>query len=198
MDEAAYRRAWLGLGRTFQTARLFPNETVIDIVKTACHRRMAGGAVRALASGLLGTSRSTAAEREVTERAERLVEQLGLADYANKLASELSYGTLRLTELTTMLAMEPELVLLDEPSSGIAQRETEALGPLLLELRCDLGATFLLIEHDMPLIMGISDRIVALASGRVLAEGSPAEIQDNDEVVEAYLGGSVALEEVVA
>ncbi|HYX11993.1 MAG TPA: ABC transporter ATP-binding protein [Candidatus Acidoferrum sp.] len=198
VDEAAYRRAWLGLGRTFQTARLFPNETVIDIVKTACHRRMAGGAVRALASGLLGTSRSTAAEREVTERAERLVEQLGLADYANKLASELSYGTLRLTELTTMLAMEPELVLLDEPSSGIAQRETEALGPLLLELRRDLGATFLLIEHDMPLIMGISDRIVALASGRVLAEGSPAEIQDNDEVVEAYLGGSVALEEVVA
>jgi ABC-type branched-subunit amino acid transport system ATPase component len=198
VDEPAYRRAWLGLGRTFQTARLFPNETVVDIVKTACHRRMAGGAVRGLLAGLLGTAKSVKAEREVTERAEALVERLGLADYANKLASELSYGTLRLTELATILAMEPELVLLDEPSSGIAQRETEALGPLLLELRRDLGATFLLIEHDMPLIMGISDRIVALAAGQVLAEGSPAEIQANDDVVEAYLGGAFALEDVVA
>ncbi len=157
---------------------------------------MAGGAVRGLVSGLLGTARSIKAEREVTERAEVLVERLGLSDYANKLASELSYGTLRLTELATILAMEPEIVLLDEPSSGIAQRETEALGPLLLELRRDLGATFLLIEHDMPLIMGISDRIVALASGRVLAEGTSEEIQANDEVVEAYLGGAFVLEEV--
>jgi ABC-type branched-subunit amino acid transport system ATPase component len=99
--------------------------------------------------------------------------------------------------LATILAMDPELVLLDEPSSGIAQRETEALGPLLLDLRKELGATFLLIEHDMPLIMGISDRIVALAAGRVLAEGSPAEIQGNEEVVEAYLGGSIDLESVV-
>jgi ABC-type branched-subunit amino acid transport system ATPase component len=198
LDEPAYRRAWLGLGRTFQTARLFPNETVLDIVKTACHRRMTGGAVHGLLSGLFATRRSAAAEREVTERAEGLVEQLGLTDYVNKLASELSYGTLRLTELATMLAMEPALVLLDEPSSGIAQRETEALGPLLLELRRDLGATFLLIEHDMPLIMGISDRIVALASGQVLAEGSPEAIQGNDEVVEAYLGGAFTLEEVVA
>jgi ABC-type branched-subunit amino acid transport system ATPase component len=186
------------MGRTFQTARLFPNETVLDIVKTACHRRMAGGAVHGLVSGLFGTRRSMAAERDVTARAHGLIEQLGLTDYARKLASELSYGTLRLTELATMLAMEPALVLLDEPSSGIAQRETEALGPLLLELRRDLGATFLLIEHDMPLIMGISDRIVALASGRILAEGTPEQVQGNDEVIEAYLGGAFTLEEVVA
>ena len=83
-------------------------------------------------------------------------------------------------------------------ASGISQGETEALGPLLLDLRRELGATFLLIEHDMPLIMGISDRIVALAAGRVLAEGTPAEIQANDEVVEAYLGGSIDLEAVLA
>ena len=198
VDERPYRRAWLGLGRTFQTARLFQNETVLDTVKTACHRRMEGGAVRSLISGTFGTRRSMRAEAEVDKRAREIVDRLGLGDYAPKMCSELSYGTLRLTELATVLAMEPELVLLDEPSSGIAQRETEALGPLLLELREELGATFLLIEHDMPLIMGISDRIVALAAGRVLAEGSPEEVQSNDEVVEAYLGGRVDLEEVVA
>src|SRR4051794_21146855 len=198
LRERPYRRAWLGLGRTFQTARLFQNETVLNIVRTACHHRMHGGAVRSLVAGLVGTRRSLAVEAEATERATVLIDQLGLGDYATKMASELSYGTLRLTELATILAMEPELVLLDEPSSGIAQRETEALGPLLLDLRTELGATFLLIEHDMPLIMGISDRIVALAAGRVLAEGTPTEIQANDEVVEAYLGGTIDLEGAVA
>src|SRR5437879_12771481 len=107
------------------------------------------------------------------------------------MASELSYGTLRLTELATILAMEPEIVLLDEPSSGIAQRETEALGPLLLDLREELGATFLLIEHDMPLIMGISDRVVALAARPVLADGSPEQVQANHQRVGAYLGGAI-------
>jgi ABC-type branched-subunit amino acid transport system ATPase component len=198
VNERPYRRAWLGLGRTFQTARLFQNETVLDTVKTACHRRMTGGAVAGVIKGALATPASLAAEQDVDERARAMINRLGLDDYANKLCSELSYGTLRLTELATMLAMEPELVLLDEPSSGIAQRETEALGPLLLELRAELGATFLLIEHDMPLIMGISDRIVALAAGQVLAEGTPAEVQANDAVIESYLGGRVDLEEVVA
>jgi ABC-type branched-subunit amino acid transport system ATPase component len=197
-DERPYRRAWLGLGRTFQTARLFQNETVLDSVKTACHRRMEGGAVKGLISGMFGTAKSARAEAEVDRRAREIIDRLSLGDYAPKMCSELSYGTLRLTELATILAMEPELVLLDEPSSGIAQRETEALGPLLLELREELGATFLLIEHDMPLIMGISDRIVALAAGRVLAEGPPEDIQANRDVVEAYLGGRVDLEQVVA
>jgi ABC-type branched-subunit amino acid transport system ATPase component len=198
VEERPFRRAWLGLGRTFQTARLFQNETVLDAVKTACHRRMGGGAVKGLVQGMLGSPKSMKAEAEVDRRAREIVDRLGLGDYAPKMCSELSYGTLRLTELATILAMEPELVLLDEPSSGIAQRETEALGPLLLELREELGATFLLIEHDMPLIMGISDRIVALAAGHVLAEGRPEEVQANDQVVEAYLGGRVDLEEVVA
>jgi branched-chain amino acid transport system ATP-binding protein len=197
VDEKPYRRAWHGLGRTFQTARLFQNETVLDAIKTAFHRRMEGGAVKSVIAGALGSPKSMLAERDIEDRSLAIVDRLGLGDYANKLCSELSYGTLRLTELATVLAMEPELVLLDEPSSGIAQRETEALGPLLLELREELGATFLLIEHDMPLIMGISDRIVALAAGQVLAEGRPEEIQANDMVIESYLGGRVDLEEVV-
>jgi ABC-type branched-subunit amino acid transport system ATPase component len=95
-----------------------------------------------------------------------------------------------------VLALEPELVLLDEPSSGIAQRETEALGPLLLELRAELGATFLLIEHDMPLIMGISDRIYALANGRIIAEGAPETVQHDPMVIESYLGGTIDLEAI--
>jgi ABC-type branched-subunit amino acid transport system ATPase component len=198
VEEKPYRRAWHGLGRTFQTARLFQNETVLDVVKTACHRRMPGGAVRGLLAGTFGTRGSVLAEAEVEGRAAAIIERIGLADYATKQCSELSYGTLRLTELATILAMEPELVLLDEPSSGIAQRETEALGPLLLELREELGATFLIIEHDMPLVMGICDRIVALAAGSVLAEGVPEEIQSNTAVVEAYLGTRADLDEVVA
>ena len=198
VEQRPFRRAWLGLGRTFQTARLFQNESVLDVIKTACHCKLRGGAVRSLFAAAFSTRGSARVEAEVTERAEAIVERLSLGDYASKMCSELSYGTLRLTELATILAMEPELVLLDEPSSGIAQRETEALGPLLLELREELGATFLLIEHDMPLIMGISDRIVALAAGQVLAEGTPEEIQANDQVVEAYLGGRVDLEEVVS
>ena len=198
VQEKPFRRAWLGLGRTFQTARLFQNETVFDVVKTACHRRIPGSAVRSLLAAAVATRGSVETELEVTARSAAIIDRLGLGDYANKQCSELSYGTLRLTEIATVLAMEPELVLLDEPSSGIAQRETEALGPLLLELREELGATFLIIEHDMPLVMGISDRVVALAAGHVLAEGRPEEIQQNDEVVEAYLGGTIDLEEVVA
>ena len=151
---------------------------------------MRGGAVRGLLAGSVASPRSSAAERQVSERSEEIIERLGLQDYRNKMASELSYGTLRMTELATVLAMEPDLVLLDEPSSGIAQRETEALGPLLLSLRETLGATFLLIEHDMPLIMGISDRIYAMATGAVIAEGTPEAVQSDPLVVESYLGGS--------
>jgi len=191
LERKPYERAWLGLGRTFQTARLFQNITVYDCVRTAFHRRLARNPLGTTIGGLLGTPKSKAMEREIVERTDAVIDRLGLGDYAKKNASDLSYGTLRLTELATILALEPELILLDEPSSGIAQKETEALGPLLLELREELNATFLLIEHDMPLIMSISDRIVALASGAVLADGPPDEIQANPEVIESYLGGNL-------
>ena len=195
LQRKPYERAWLGLGRTFQTARLFQNITVYDCVRTSFHRRLSRNPLTSLLKAAVGAPSSKAEERMIDERTTQVIDRLGLGDYARKNASELSYGTLRLTELATILALEPELVLLDEPSSGIAQKETEALGPLLLELRDELQATFLLIEHDMPLIMGISDRIYALASGSVLMSGTPEEVQSDPQVVESYLGGSLDLDD---
>ena len=192
VEEKPFRRAWLGLGRTFQTARLFQNETVLAVVKTACHRRLPGGAVRGLLAAVVATRGSVVTELEVAERSAAIIDRLGLGDYANKQCSELSYGTLRLTEIATVLAMEPELVLLDEPSSGIAQAETEALGPLLQRIQAETGCALLVIEHDMPLITGVSDRIVALELGHPIVEGTPQEVINHPRVVESYLGGDPA------
>jgi ABC-type branched-subunit amino acid transport system ATPase component len=117
---------------------------------------------------------------------------MGLDAYRDKQVQELSTGTRRIAELACLVALQPKLLLLDEPSSGIAQRETEALGGLLQSLKSQLGLTLLIIEHDIPLIMGISDRIIAMADGRVLCEGTPDVVRSDPRVIEAYLGGSVA------
>ncbi|MBV9255693.1 MAG: ATP-binding cassette domain-containing protein, partial [Actinobacteria bacterium] len=124
--------------------------------------------------------------------ARELVGAMGLDAYRNKQIQELSTGTRRITEIACLLALRPSLLLLDEPSSGIAQRETEALGRLLKDIKEQLDLTLLVIEHDIPLIMGLSDRIVAMDAGRVIAVGPPDEVRVNPLVVEAYLGGSVA------
>jgi ABC-type branched-subunit amino acid transport system ATPase component len=194
LERKAWERPWLGLGRTFQQVTLYPNLTVYDCIRVSLHRRMPNQPVRSLLRACLRTPTSVDEEERIRAKTDEVVERLGLADYANKFASDLSYGTLRMAELACVLALEPEIVLLDEPSSGIAQRETEALGPVLQEVRDELGATLVLIEHDMPLIMGISDRIYALANGHILAEGTPEEVQANPDVVESYLGGSIDLE----
>ena len=191
LTRKAWERPWLGVGRTFQQVTLFPNLTVYDCIRTSLHRRMPAQPVRSLLRACLRTASSVAEEEQIRAKTDEVVARLGLADYANKIASDLSYGTLRMAEIACILALEPELVLLDEPSSGIAQRETEALAPVLRDVRDELGATFILIEHDMPLIMGISDRIYALANGSILAEGTPDEIQSNPLVIESYLGGAI-------
>ncbi len=191
LERKPWERAWLGLGRTFQQVTLYPNLTVYDCIRMSLHRRMPNQPVRAMLRACLRTSTSLDEEERIRAKTDEVVARLGLGDYANKLASDLSYGTLRLAEIACVLALEPELVLLDEPSSGIAQRETEALAPVLQDVRDELHATFILIEHDMPLIMGISDRIYALANGGILAEGTPEEIQSDPAVIESYLGGSI-------
>src|SRR3954471_12535692 len=117
---------------------------------------------------------------------------MGLDRYRDKQIQELSTGTRRITEIACLVALDPVCLLLDEPSSGIAQRETEALGELLVELKAQLGLTLVIIEHDIPLIMGIPDRIIAMADGTVIAEGTPDVVRTDPAVVDAYLGGSIA------
>ncbi|MHB8670833.1 MAG: ATP-binding cassette domain-containing protein [Acidimicrobiales bacterium] len=150
----------------------------------ALHRHQRRGAL----SHTLRVPSARAEERDVLERARRLIQLVGMERYAESFASELSYGTLRLLELACMIALEPRLLLLDEPTSGISQKETEALGPLLLRIKEETGATFLIIEHDMPLVMGLSDWVYCLDAGRNLANGAPATIKRDPRVVEAYLG----------
>jgi branched-chain amino acid transport system ATP-binding protein len=137
---------------------------------------------------VLGLGGSRLDELEVTARADEVLELVGLTAHADKPAQELSTGMLRLCELAAVVAVSPKVLLLDEPSSGIAQRETEALGPLLRRLRDYLDATVLLIEHDMPLIMSVSSSIVAMASGSVITTGTPSEVRDHPAVLTSYLG----------
>jgi ABC-type branched-subunit amino acid transport system ATPase component len=113
-----------------------------------------------------------------------------LEDHLDKPIQELSYGMLRLCELACVVALAPRLLLLDEPSSGMAQREVEALGPILESIRARLGASIVLVEHDMPFVLGLSNRIVAMAKGTVIAEGAPDAVMSDPAVIESYLGDS--------
>ena len=182
-----FERTELGVGRTFQNARLFRSMPIRDILRTVQHDRMRQSG---LFRSVFGIGGSADDERVVAERADEVLELVGLAAHADKPAMELSTGMLRLCELAAVVAVRPRLLLLDEPSSGIAQRETEALGPLLRRLAEYLGATLLLIEHDMPLIMGISDTLIAMAAGTVITAGRPDDVRDHPAVLTSYLGAT--------
>ena len=176
-------RARLGLIRSFQDSALFPTLTVGDAVALAAEGTFPTHFFASLA-------RPAAGERAKERFARDLVGIMGLDRYRDMQIQELSTGTRRITEMACLVATRPSLLLFDEPSTGIAQRETEALGDVIREIKAALGVTLLIIEHDMPLIMGISDRVIAMADGRVIAEGTPGVVQNDPLVVEAYLGGS--------
>jgi branched-chain amino acid transport system ATP-binding protein len=178
-------RARRGLGRSFQDARLFPALTVRDTIAVALERQVQ---VRDPIAAALNLPVVTESEQAVTERVDELIEIMGIQAFADKFISELSTGSRRIVDLACILAHEPRVIMFDEPSSGIAQRETEALGPLLLDIRQSTGASLLVIEHDMPLITGISDRMVALDLGTVVTIGTPDEVVNHPQVVASYLG----------
>ena len=184
------RRAWAGLGRSFQDARLFPGLTVAEALALA-HERWVE--VRSTADAVLRTPPLVMSEWKVRRDTDVLIERFGLGDYRNKFVGELSTGSRRIVDLAAVVAQRPKVVLLDEPSSGIAQRETEALGPLLLRLRNELGCAMVIVEHDMGLLAQVADRLVALETGRVIAEGRPAEVLGHPTVVASYLGSSAEL-----
>lgn len=186
---AAFERAELGLGRSFQDARLFPNLTVAETVAVGLDRHVD---VREPVACITRVGATVDSERQVARRVDELIEQLGLGRYRDSFVSELSTGTRRIVELACALAHEPAVLLLDEPSSGIAQREVEALGELLFGLREEHGLTLVVIEHDIPLISSIADELVCLDLGRVLARGAPAEVLADPQVVTAYMGTDAA------
>ncbi len=175
-------RARRGLGRTFQVATLFPELTVRETVQVALEARYRS-TFTATALLLNGAS-----ERRQASEAVELIDFLGLGRYADTYISDLSTGTCRIVKLAGLLAVNAHLLCLDEPTAGVAQRETEAFGPLLAEIRSELGASMLIIEHNMPLIMSISDRVYCLESGTVIAEGPPDRVRSDPAVVTSYLG----------
>jgi ABC-type branched-subunit amino acid transport system ATPase component/ABC-type branched-subunit amino acid transport system permease subunit len=178
-------RGRLGLIRSFQDAALFPTLTVLDAAMLAMER---SDPSRFLAS-LSGSIRP---ERRKAAKAYDLVATMGLYHYRNTQIRELSTGTRRIAELCCLIALEPSVLLLDEPSSGIAQRETEALGGLLARIKTDLGLTLVVIEHDIPLLMEISDRLVAMESGAILVSGTPDIVRNDARVITSYLGGDIS------
>ena len=179
--------AGLGLARTFQSLRLFGNMTVLENVMVGRHVKTG--------YGLLGAAfrlpRARREEHMIRERAMEHLDRVGLADKAGENALSLSFGQQRLIEIARALATEPQLLLLDEAGSGLNQPEKEELCTLIHDIRAG-GTTVLLVEHDMQFVMSLSDRIVVLDYGQKIAEGTPAEIQANARVIDAYLGEEIA------
>ncbi len=184
----AYRRHRVGLGRGFQAARLFPSLTVRETVMVSLEARERSW----LLPSMTGLPPSPASERRKRNEAQELVDFLGLGRYADEFVANLSTGTRRIVELATLLAVDARVLLLDEPTGGVAQREAEAFGPLIVRIQQELGAAMLVIEHDMPLIMSISDRVYCLEAGAVIAEGPPAVVRDDPRVIASYLGTNQA------
>ncbi|MDT8448072.1 MAG: ABC transporter ATP-binding protein [bacterium] len=173
-----------GLARTFQNIRLFGQMRVVENVLVGRH----GVTQTGFLGALLRTRAFVAEERANLQRAYELLELVGMADQANRLANNLSYADQRRLEIARALATEPRLLLLDEPAAGMNPTETALLDRLILKLRDELGLSILLIEHDMKLVMNLCDRVLVMDQGRDIAFGTPAEVQSNPAVVAAYLG----------
>lgn len=180
----AHQRARLGLGRTFQAATLYPELSVRETVQLALearHRTSFWGT-------LVCAPWSQRSERVKQAEAAELIDFLGLGRYAERHVAELSTGTRRIVELAAVLAVAPRVLCLDEPTAGVAQREAEAFGPLITRVQQELDATLIVVEHDLPMVMSISDRVYCMEAGRIICEGTPDEVRNDPRVVSSYLG----------
>ncbi len=188
-DLSPQERARMGLIRRFQDARLFPSLTVEETILIALEQKLE---VRSSILGAISAPQVRKAERRARVRAERLIELLEIGAFRDKFVRELSTGLRRIVDLACVLAAEPKVLLLDEPSSGIAQAEAEGLAPLLRRVKFETGCSILIIEHDMPLISAVSDELIALEQGTFVTRGLPDDVLNDERVIESYLGTSEA------
>jgi branched-chain amino acid transport system ATP-binding protein len=181
----AYRIAGLGIARTFQNIELFANATLLQnlLIGRHCHSTVG------VLSQVIFTPAVRRAELKHREKVEEVIAFLGLERYRDTLIANLPYGVRKVVELGRALCVEPKLLLLDEPSSGLNVEETEGMGFWIEDIKKDLGITVIMVEHDMNLVRMVSDRVMALNYGKVIALGTPNEVQNHPEVVRAYIGG---------